>query len=151
MSGQPVVVISPNGIEYNTLKELNMNIDDLLEMIRQMNYYSLDQVAYGIIETNGKMSIIPTSSCAPVAAQDLNINNPTPQLPHVIISDGKVMKDEMKSLQLTYKHLNKILNHIHTEIKQLIILSIDKAGKLYYQLKGSNFQIIDNIFKEVNL
>ena len=87
MSGRPVVVISPNGIEYKALKELNMNIDDLLESIRQCNYYSFDQILYAIIETNGKMSVIPTSACSPTTAQDFNIQNPPAKLPHVIISD----------------------------------------------------------------
>ena len=120
-------------------------------MIRQLNYYSLDQVAYGIIETNGKMSVIPTSSCAPLTAHDLNINNPPPQLPHVLISDGKLLKSEMKPLDLTHKQLTKILNFLHLDIKQLIILSLDKTGKLYYQIKGDNYKIVDNIFKEVSL
>ena len=35
ISGQPVVVISPNGIEYKSLKNLNITIDDLNEMMRQ--------------------------------------------------------------------------------------------------------------------
>ena len=97
------------------------------------------------------MSVIPTSSSAPASAQDVGVNNPPPQLPHVIISDGKLMKDEMSTLKLNNKKLNKILTHINTETKQLIILSIDKAGKCYYQIKGANFKIIDNIYKEVNL
>ena len=151
MSGKPVIVISPNGIEYDSLKELNMNIDDLFEMIRQLNYYSLDQVEYGIIETNGKMSVIPTSSSAPATAQDLKLQNPSPQLPHLLVTDGKLMKSEMLALELNHKKLNKILNYLKTDTKQLIILSIDMAGKCYYQTKGENFKIVENIFKEVNL
>ena len=49
MSGRPVVVISPKGIEYQALKDLNMNIDDLLESIRQAGFYSFDQILYAII------------------------------------------------------------------------------------------------------
>ena len=54
MSGKPVIVISAKGIEYQALKDLNLGIDDLLEMMRQAGYYSFDQVLYGIIDTNGK-------------------------------------------------------------------------------------------------
>ena len=49
-----MVVISPKGIEYDALKNLNMNINDILEMMRQLGYYNLEQVLYAIIETNGK-------------------------------------------------------------------------------------------------
>ena len=152
MSGRPVVVISPNGIEYKALKELNMNIDDLLESIRQCNYYSFDQILYAIIETNGKMSVIPTSACSPTTAQDFNIQNLPAKLPHVIISDGKIIKEEMKQVDLDNKKLNKILNFLKIKsLKDLIILSIDSEGKTYYQKKGEKFQLIDDIKKEVKL
>ncbi len=145
MSGRPVVVISPKGIEYKALKDLNMNIDDLLESIRQCNYYSFDQVLYAIIETNGKMSVIPTSANAPATANDIGKNNPPAELPHVLVSDGKLIKDELKAVNLDNKKLNKILSKLNTNIKDLLIFSMDEKGKVYYQKKNSQYQIIDNI------
>ena len=152
MSGQPAIVISPKGIEYQTLKDLNMNMDDLLEMIRQCNYYSFDQVLYAIIETNGKMSVIPTSACAPATAEDVGKNNPPASLPHVVVSDGKLIKEELKAVSLDSKKLNKIIKHLNiNSIKDIIILSINDAGKIYYQLKSENAKTIENIYSEVNL
>ncbi len=152
MSGRPVIVISPKGIEYQALKDLNMNIDDLLESIRQLNYYSFDQILYAIIETNGKMSVIPTNDNSPVTAKDMNIQNPPAKLPHVIISDGKIIKEEMEQLNMDNKMLNEILNFLKIKsIKELIILSIDSNGKTYYQKKGDNFKLIDDIKKEIKL
>ena len=82
LSGKPIIVISPNGIEYQSLKDLNMSIDDIMEMIRQNGYYSLDQIQYAIIETNGKISIISTPENSPVTSKDLKINTTTPHLGH---------------------------------------------------------------------
>lgn len=150
MSGSPVVVISPKGIEYSALKQLNLNIDDLLEAIRQCNYYSFDQVLYAIIETNGKMSVIPVSSSAPATASDVGVNNPPANLPHVIVSDGKLIKDEMKKLSITHEKLDRIFKHLKiNSIKDLIILSMDSNGKVYYQLKGENYKIIQNIHEVI--
>lgn len=152
MSGRPVVVISPNGIEYQALKDLNMNIDDLLESIRQANYYSFDQILYAIIETNGKMSVIPTSENCPATAKDVKVDNPPAKLPHVIISDGKIIKEEMKQIKIDDEMLSNILKYLEIKsIKELIILSIDSEGKTYYQKKGESFRIIENIKKEVKL
>ncbi len=145
MSGRPVVVVSPNGIEYKALKDLNMNIDDLLEGIRQCNYYSLDQVLYVIVETNGKLSVIPTSVNAPATAQDVQANNPEAQLPHVIVSDGKIIKEQMKELNINEQKLQQIFKKIKIEkLKDLIILSIDQSGKIYYQIKGQKYQVMEN-------
>lgn len=152
MSGRPVVVISPNGIEYQALKDLNMNIDDLLESIRQANYYSFDQILYAIIETNGKMSVIPTSENCPATAKDVKVDNPPAKLPHVIISDGKIIKEEMEQIKFDDEMLSNILKYLEIKsIKELIILSIDSEGKTYYQKKGESFHIIENIKKEVKL
>lgn len=152
MSGKPVIVISPNGIEYQSLKELNMNLDDLLESLRQSSYYSFDQVLYAIVETNGKMSIIPTSDNAPATASDVKVKNPPAKLAHVIISDGKIIKDEMQKVQLDNQQLDKILKHIKVnKLKDLIILSLDEDGKVYYQKKGESFSLIENINREVKL
>ena len=150
MSGKPVIVISPNGIEYQALKDLNMNIDDLYEMMRQSGYYSFEQIMYAIIETNGKISLIPTSENAPATAKDVNVNNPPPELPHVVISDGKLIKEQLKALKIDHKKLNKILLKLNTQnIKDILVMSIDKEGKIYYQIKGEKFKLIENIFSEV--
>lgn len=142
MSGKPVIVISSKGIEYTALKELNMCIDDLLEMMRQAGYYSFDQVLYGIIETNGKLSIIPTSENTPATAKDVKANNPPAQLPHIIVSDGKLIKNALKSSIVANKEFNKLLQKLKiTSIKELLILSVDDDGKIYYQTKNSEYKI----------
>lgn len=145
MSGAPVIVISPKGIEYDTLKSLNMNLDDLQEMLRGCNFYSFDQVAYAIIETNGKMSVIPTSENAPVTAQDLSIKNPPPQLPSVVISDGKLVKNKIEEQNLDTQKIMEILKKLNIQkLKEIIVMSIDADDKMYYQKKGENFIVIEN-------
>ncbi len=149
MSGKPIVVISPNGIEYQALKDLNMNVDDLMEAIRQGNYYSFDQILYAIVETNGKISLITTSACAPATCQDIGVNNPPAKLPHIIISDGKIMKEELRLIHMDKKKLDYILKKLNIEDKkQLIILTIDNDGKVYFQEKNKPCQQIENIYKE---
>ena len=152
ISGKPIVVISPNGLEYKAFKDLNINIDDINEMLRQNGYYSFDQIAYAIIETNGKISIIPKSNNAPATAQDVKANNPEPTIPTVIVSDGKMMKGQMLEVNINVEKLNKLLNYLNVNsIKDLIILSIDDNGKIYYQTKTSPCKTIENIYTELIL
>ena len=46
------------------------------------------------------MSIIPNSASAPATAQDIKVNNPEPSIPSIVISDGKMMKTQMKEVNL---------------------------------------------------
>lgn len=147
LSGKPIIVISPNGIVYQALKELNMSVDDIMEMTRQNGYYGLDQILYAIIETNGKISIIPTSDNSPVVAKDLQIKNSEANLPHILVFDGILNKDELKKSNLTTEKLNKILNFINvTNIKNLVVLTIDDSNKIYYQVKDKARKVVN--FKE---
>jgi len=150
VSGKPVIIISPQGIEYDTLKALNMNLDDVQEMLRGCNYYSFDQVAYAIIETNGKMSVIPSSP--PATVTDLNINTEQPSIPSVIISDGKIVEDKLYEQNLDKQKLAQILDKLKIKhLKDVIVMSIDDNLKLYYQLKGKNFVVIDDLSKKIKL
>ena len=51
LSGKPVIVVNPNGIDYRALKNLNLSIDDIMEAIRGAGYFRLEQVQYAIMET----------------------------------------------------------------------------------------------------
>lgn len=148
ISGKPVIIISPNGIEYDALKQLNMNLDDLQEMLRGCNYFSFDQIAYAIIETNGKMSVIPNADSANVTAKDINLNNPEPVLPSVIISDGKLVKNKLKEQNITDEKLKKILKKLKIKkLKDIVVMSVDENKKMYYQLKNEKYKVLDNYTK----
>lgn len=146
VSGKSVIVIDPDGINYDALKKLNMNLHDLQESLRQLNYFSFEQVEYAIVETNGKMTVIPTAENAPATAKDVNANNPPPQLPALIISDGKIMQDNLKSVNFDISQLNKALNKLNIKkVKDVIVMNLDKSGKAYYQLKGQTYKVVQDI------
>ena len=148
--GNTVVVIGPNGLEYQAFKSLNITIDDIIEMLRQNGYYSFDQIAYAIIETNGKISVIPKSACAPATARDVNVKNEEPVMPNIIISDGKMMKNQMQQANVDVKMLSQMLKHLNiNSVKDVIIFSVDENGKVYYQTKQTQASIVENIFKEI--
>jgi len=150
VSGKPVVVIGPNGLEYQAFKSLNITIDDIIEMLRQNGYYSFDQIAYAIIETNGKISVIPKSACAPATAQDVNVKNEEPVMPNIIISDGKMMKNQMQQAKVDVKILSQMLKHLNiNSVKDVIIFSVDENGKVYYQTKQTKAHTVENIYKEI--
>ena len=146
ISGQPVILISPEGINYKELKKLNMNLHDLQESLRQCNYFNFEQVQYAIIETNGKLSVIPTAQDAPATAKDVKANNLTPELPLLIITDGKMLKDNLKQVDLTEDKLKTLFNKLNIKkVKDVVVLSLDTSGKMYYQLKNKQYQVIQNI------
>ena len=57
ISGNPIVVIDTNGINYQNLKKMNMNINDLIEALRSGGDFNLEEIRYAIFETNGKLCV----------------------------------------------------------------------------------------------
>lgn len=134
INGKPVIVISPNGIEYKALKELNMNIDDLIQGLRICNYYKIEDVQYAIVETNGQMTVIPKSESAPLVAEDMKIENPQSSLPLNIITAGKIISENIKLAQIKQEFIDKILKQCDLKNnKEVLILTLDTNGKVYIQ------------------
>ena len=64
VSGTSIMIIDKKGINYKNLSKLNMNINDLIGSLRNNGVCDVLDVAYAVVETSGKISVIkkPTSS-----------------------------------------------------------------------------------------
>lgn len=134
INGKPVVIVSPKGIEYDALKELNMNFDDLMQGLRSCGYYKVEDVQYAIVETNGTISVIPKSENAPVCNQDMNIKLPPVSLPLNIVAVGKIITENFKLAQIDKQFLQKIFDKVGVKSeKDILILTLDTNGKVYVQ------------------
>ena len=144
ISGEPKLVITPKGIDFNTLKTLNLTIDDLEEAIRTAGYFDFDDVNYAIVETNGNINVIAKASCSPVSNQDLNINKQENSLPITLISCGKIEKDNLLLADLDVEFLKKQLKKYNiTSFKKITYCNINQNGKMYIQPKDEKY-IINN-------
>lgn len=59
LSGSPVIIVSPKGIERQKLKELDICEDELMELLRSKDIYDIHDIDYAILESNGKLSVVP--------------------------------------------------------------------------------------------
>ena len=134
ISGKPVIVINPDGIDYKAIKNLNISIDDIMEAMRGAGYFKLEQVQYAIMETNGKMSVFPKSEYAPVTVGDMNLEVDKSALPINVISEGKIMKENLRLAKLDNNSLSEILKEAGIKrVKDCLVLSIDNAGAVFAQ------------------
>ena len=145
---KPIIVIDPNGIRYDALKSLNMNLNDLHEALRSANHFSLDEIAYAIVETNGNISILAKSQLSPPTAQDLKVKTNPASLSIILINDGKLIKENLLYLKLEKSFVDDILNKEKIKLKDVLILTINKQGSAYLQQKGKPCKTIQTNFKE---
>lgn len=94
--GKPSILIHKGRIDQTEMHRLRVNINDLLEALRNKNQFNISDVEYAILETNGQISIIPRADKRPVVTGDLGIMVQEEQLPVTLISGGKLNSDKLR-------------------------------------------------------
>lgn len=147
-NGKPVIVINPDGVDYYALKRLNMDFNDLCESLREMNYFSLDQVQYAIVETNGKLTVLPNAENCPVVASDLNLEKEKSALPIMLVCDGHIIKDNLKIAKVDDIFLQKSIQKAGAKrVKDVLLATIDNNGKFYIQARNKRYVSFQTNFK----
>jgi uncharacterized membrane protein YcaP (DUF421 family) len=96
--GEPNIVIHKGTIKYEALKKIKMDINQLQSLIRQQGYFSIQEVEYAIVETNGKASVLPKSEYDIPTKSDLNLTPKPTNLPITLIIDGEIVFDNLKEV-----------------------------------------------------
>lgn len=127
INGKPVIVINEDGIDAIALKRLNMDVNDLLESIRGQQYFSIEQVKYAIIETNGKLSVLENSeaeepSCIPVT----------------LIVEGRIMSTNMECANASEAMLDNFLTSKNLKRKDVLLLTKEN-DKIFVQPKNGKY------------
>jgi len=132
ISGRPSVLVESGKINQKEMKRLRFNTGDMMEELRNMGFASLNEVEYVIMETNGRVSIIPNALHRPLTPQDMNMSPQKTELSYLIIDDGVVNAQNMKALGFDENWLKKQLEakHIKTP-KDVFYMSADRSGAVF--------------------
>lgn len=129
--GTPVVVIQNGKILEQSMKKLRIDINDLLEQIRNSGYFDLNEVEYALMETNGKLSILPKSEYHPVINKDMNLKVEKASLCANAIIDGHIMKNNLKNIGKDEKWLlHELKVKGYSDIAHILLATIDNNDKV---------------------
>ncbi len=124
--GKPVIVINDGTVDQNAMKELRISTEDLYEQLRQKDVFDISEVAYAILETNGKMSVFKKSQYETLTAKDMEIQKDESILQVAVISDGEIAKSSMKICGLGTNWLFETLKNENIALKDVFIMTADK-------------------------
>lgn len=135
--GEPSMVIYNGKINEAELKRLRFNLDDLLEELRLNGCHDISDVEVAVIETSGKLSVIPRDDARSVTVEDMQLTNVRRDgLPCTVISDGALNKSELARSGVTLSELtDELKKHGASSIKEVFIASIDAEGEYFVQIK----------------
>ena len=142
--GKPTLLIDKGKIIYNNLKQLNMDINDMLEQVRSAGYFDLYEVESAVMEANGNLSILPKSDYKPVTLQDINIKKVNSGLCANVLIDGKIMKrnlDNMNKNENWLKHELKIKGY--DDLSKILLVTLDNNNQIRIYKKEKEINLGD--------
>lgn len=139
-TGEPLIVIKAGRIMERALKISRVDLDELQALLRQKDIFSLMDVDYAILETNGELSVLKKESQQPVTKNDLNIMSQKKDLiplPTEVIADGKVNSKNLSKLKLDNNWLDRELQKakIHSA-EDVFFAQVQQDGTLYIDRKN---------------
>jgi uncharacterized membrane protein YcaP (DUF421 family) len=135
LSGQPCILIERGKLLQPSLKRTRITLQELTEELRQQGYTDISTVQYAIIESNGRLSVLPFPAHAPVTAQDMNVVPPEMGLPLPLISDGAVVSENLTLRGVTRAWVNDRLKEQGLALSDVFLLAADESLSLYWARK----------------
>lgn len=147
LTGKPELLIYNGKIIEQNLKKNRLDVNDLLTECRFAGYFSLDDLLYVIMESNGKMSFLPKSDKRPITAYDLDktLKQETP-FANVVI-DGVIMKDQLSAIGKDIDWFHNRCKELHLKSSEEMLLAIANQDDSLYafykneELKDKEFFI----------
>jgi uncharacterized membrane protein YcaP (DUF421 family) len=137
IEGTPSIIIEQGKIMEEQMRRMRYNIDDMITQMRDKGTFNIDDVEYAILETNGKLSIIPKAAKRPVTPEDLGMQPSYEGLPIPLVVDGAVQGENLALSGKNYTWLEKSLaKNPGCNVKDVLYATLDTKGKLIVFTKG---------------
>ena len=137
MNGKSAVIIKNGVIDQNVMKDVRMTVLDLVELLRGQNIFDISTVAFAVLEVNGNLSVLLKGGEQPVTAKDMGIKKEKQALPLPVISDGKILTDSLKALNITNEDILKKVKANKTEVNNVFLMTLDRYDNICLIKKGA--------------
>ena len=95
--GVPTVLIENGNVLLKSLKKVKIDINDLLEQARNAGYFDLEEIAFAIMEVNGKISFLMKDKYCSSTKNDSKLKLSKDNLTANIIIDSRLMEENISN------------------------------------------------------
>ncbi len=132
LCGRPSIVVENGVVKERELRRNRFTIDELLEELRGQGYADFQAVKFAVLETNGRLSVLPYAAEKPVTAAQMGLTPEETGLPVILISDGRLLSRNLKGRGYEEIWLQKQLaSHGVERPEQVFLLTVDEGGNTY--------------------
>ncbi len=132
LCGKPVILIENGNIMQENLRKTRVTMDELTGHLREAGVLDITAVQYAIMETDGILSVFPYPEQRPATTKEAGVNPDKQFMPLTIISDGVLMRENLKKAGKDTKWLDMTLKKQKTSLKSTWYLSVDGQDKVVF-------------------
>ena len=132
LCGKPVILIENGNVLQKNLRKTRITIDELTGHLREKDVLDLKTVQFAILETNGNLSVFPYPKHQPATAKDVGIQAAKQYLPITLVSDGKLLPDNLPLAKKDVRWVEKTLAQHHARIEDTWLLTVDGSDHILF-------------------
>ena len=135
LCGKPVILIENGNILQENLRRTRITLDELTGHLREKDVLDPRAVQYAILETNGNLSVFPFPQERPATAAEAKIQTRKQYLPITIVSDGKLLRENLQVAGKTEDWVHKTLKKKKADISTTWLLTVDQGDQVIWYRK----------------
>ena len=109
INGTPTIIMNDGKLYRKNMKKAKLDLSEFMVMCRELGYFNLSDIQTAVFEYNGKLTILPKSSKRPVIPEDMGITPKSEYINTEVITDGRILDENLKRMGLDIKWLEKEL------------------------------------------
>ena len=134
LCGKPVILMENGKFLQENMRKNRVTLDELISQLREKEVIDPSTVQYAILETGGNLSVFPYPQERPATAKEAAIATQSQNLPITIISDGRLMTENLRKAGKDQKWLQKVLSKEKATLKETFLLTVDSQNHtLFYK------------------
>lgn len=136
MCGKPSIIVENGKISQKAMSKNRLTLDELQEELRIQGVTDLTTVKYAILETSGQLTVLLKAEEQPLTAKQFGLTPKEQGIPTLIVSDGRLMAENLHHRGLDEKWLQKQLEHNHVRrVRDVFMLTVDEDNTVYFAKK----------------
>ena len=122
-------------VNQRELLRLRIGINELVAQVRQSGVGDIADVNYAILEDNGRMTVLPKVDKRPPTTEELRdvLGSTQPRdtgLAHVLIIDGKIIKENLKLAEKNENFIMKNLSEHKFTLSEVLLFTCNDTGEV---------------------
>lgn len=132
--GKPSIIIHKGVIQREEMRKGKLDMNQLLHLIRSKGVFTVQDIDYAILETDGSISVLNKTAQQQPTRKDLNLPHEQVVMPFMLINDGELIEDNLKEIGRDKAWLqNELEKQNFSSISEVFYAEYADGQKLFVQ------------------